>query len=413
MKRLIPLIVLIFFSTAAGKEEKGGGPDVPEFEVSTPVYPEASADSVRLDVLIKIPYASIQFLKQGSIFVAEFESAVMIYDEEEQLVVQDRWKRRIESDRYEETIARKPIDLEIRSFVLPLGKYSCNIEVTDLDTHKSGRKSVELKMDKFKGEVVLSDLLLVNQKLVHKKFPYGVPVIPPKITGQDSSLSIYYKARLNPGEFTLTIKLVTPDDDILVEKIVKGVSDGSFITDVVNLQAERVSRKRFKIEAVLSQNGVKSRQELVVEIRWRGLSSHVEDIETAIEQIRYIASSKTYKKMVKAKSEEKEQLFREFWEKKDPTPGTPKNELMNEYYRRVSLANEKFGSFNDGWKSSMGMIYVLFGMPDDIQYTPYGIDGRAYQRWQYYKINRSFLFVDRNGFGDYELVEPYFPYGSD
>jgi hypothetical protein len=61
----------------------------------------------------------------------------------------------------------------------------------------------------------------------------------------------------------------------------------------------------------------------------------------------------------------------------------------------------------------MGMIYVLFGMPDDIQYTPYGLDGRAYQRWQYYKVSKSFLFVDRNGFGDYELVEPYFPYGRD
>ncbi len=414
MRRLLPLILLIGISVIfPQKRKKGSDLGVPQFDVSTPVYPEASADSVRLDVLIKIPYASIQFLKQGSIFVAEFETAVIIYDDEEQQVIQKRWKRRIETDKYDETIARKPLDLEIRSFVLSLGEYNCKIEVTDLDTHKTGKKSVELKLDRFKGKVVLSDLLLINQKLVHDKFPQGVPIIPPKISGKDSTLNIFYIARLNPGDYTITIKSVTPDGDMLAEELVKGVSDGTFISGVMYLPAEHVSNKRFKIEAVLSQDGNKSESELLVEVKWRGLSSHVEDLDAAIEQIRYIASSKTYRKMIKAKSEEKERLFREFWDSKDPSPGTSKNELMNEYYMRIELANEKFGSFQDGWKSSMGMIYVLFGMPDDIQYTPHGIDGRAYQRWHYYKISRSFLFIDRNGFGDYELGEPYFPYGSD
>ena len=414
MKRLLPLILLIgITSLFPQRRKKGSNLGIPEFEVSTPVYPEASADSVRLDVLIKIPYASIQFLKQGSTFVAEFETAVLIYDDKEQQVIQKRWKRRIETINYDETISKKPLDLEIRSFVLSLGEYNCKIEVTDLDTHKTGKKSVELKLDRFKGEVVLSDLLLINQQLVHDKFPQGVPIIPPKISGKDSSLSIFYKARLNPGDYTITIKSVTPDGDVLAEEVVTGVSEGTFISGLMYLPAEHVSNKRFKIEAVLNQNANKSESVLLVEVKWRGLSSHVEDLDVAIEQIRYIASSKTYRKMVKAKSEKKERLFREFWDSKDPSPGTSKNELMNEYYMRINLANEKFGSFQDGWKTSMGMIYVLFGMPDDIQYTPYGLDGRAYQRWHYYKVSRSFLFVDRNGFGDYELVEPYFPYGRD
>ena len=253
MKRLLPLILLIgITSLFPQRRKKGSNLGIPEFEVSTPVYPEASADSVRLDVLIKIPYASIQFLKQGSTFVAEFETAVLIYDDKEQKVIQKRWKRRIETINYDETISKKPLDLEIRSLVLYLGEYNCKIEVTDLDTHKTGKKSVELKLDRFKGEVVLSDLLLINQQLVHDKFPQGVPIIPPKISGKDSSLSIFYKARLNPGDYTITIKSVTPDGDVLAEEVVTGVSEGTFISGLMYLPAEHVSNKRFKIEAVLN-----------------------------------------------------------------------------------------------------------------------------------------------------------------
>ncbi|MFQ6608392.1 MAG: GWxTD domain-containing protein [Fidelibacterota bacterium] len=413
MRRLLGLILLVSFSLTSAQKGKGREPGVPEFDVFTPVYPGATIDSVKLKVLIKIPYSSVQFLKQGSIFVAEFEMAVMISDKDEKLITQNRWKRRIESEDYEETIARKPLDLETRSFVLSLGKFICKIEVKDLDTHKSGKKSIELELDDFGGEVVLSDLMLVNQMLIHEQFSHGVPIIPPKITGSDTSFTIFYQARLHPGEYTLSLKSISSDGDILSEKVVNGFSDGHFISDIVKLPVEHVARKKFKVEAILSQDGMDSQRELLVEVKWSGLPTQVEDLEAAIEQLRYIASSKTYKKIAKTKGEEQEQLFRDFWENRDPTPGTKKNELMNEYYKRVSYANEKFGSFQDGWKSSMGMIYILFGTPDDVQYTPYGLNGRAYQRWYYYKINRSFQFVDRNGFGDYELVEPYFPFGSD
>ena len=29
------------------------------------------------------------------------------------------------------------------------------------------------------------------------------------------------------------------------------------------------------------------------------------------------------------------------------------------------------------------------------------------QNWYYYRINRSFTFLDENGFGDYRLTTPY------
>ena len=40
--------------------------------------------------------------------------------------------------------------------------------------------------------------------------------------------------------------------------------------------------------------------------------------------------------------------------------------LIRNYFRRVELANQYFTSFKEGWKTDRGMIYVVFGLPDEV-----------------------------------------------
>lgn len=40
--------------------------------------------------------------------------------------------------------------------------------------------------------------------------------------------------------------------------------------------------------------------------------------------------------------------------------------LMRNYFRRVELANQYFTSYKEGWKTDRGMIYIIFGMPDEV-----------------------------------------------
>ena len=55
-----------------------------------------------------------------------------------------------------------------------------------------------------------------------------------------------------------------------------------------------------------------------------------------------------------------------------------------------------------------GMIYILFGPPDDMQRT-FGQNQRnTYETWYYYSINRNFTFYDENGFGEFKLTTPYY-----
>ena len=69
-------------------------------------------------------------------------------------------------------------------------------------------------------------------------------------------------------------------------------------------------------------------------------------------------------------------------------------------------ANKHFGHFFDGWKSDMGMVYIIFGIPNNIEQHPFEIDARPYEIWSYYDQNRQFVFIDYTGFGDFRLQNP-------
>jgi GWxTD domain-containing protein len=40
--------------------------------------------------------------------------------------------------------------------------------------------------------------------------------------------------------------------------------------------------------------------------------------------------------------------------------------FMRSYFRRVELANYYFTSYKEGWKTDRGMIYIIFGLPDEV-----------------------------------------------
>jgi GWxTD domain-containing protein len=40
--------------------------------------------------------------------------------------------------------------------------------------------------------------------------------------------------------------------------------------------------------------------------------------------------------------------------------------FMRSYFRRVELANQYFTSYKEGWKTDRGMIFIIFGVPDEV-----------------------------------------------
>ncbi len=123
--------------------------------------------------------------------------------------------------------------------------------------------------------------------------------------------------------------------------------------------------------------------------------------------MRYIMTTEEKKELRALKQSEKEKFFRKLWAKRDPVVKTKTNELLVEYYTRVAFAEENFSrGTSGGWKSDMGMIYILFGKPDDVVRSMNMQGSYNYETWSYFQIGEEFTFIDENGFGDYRLRQP-------
>jgi len=64
------------------------------------------------------------------------------------------------------------------------------------------------------------------------------------------------------------------------------------------------------------------------------------------------------------KEKDRETFIKLFWAKRDPTPLTEKNELKEEFYRRLAYVNKAFiYGYNRGSATDMGKVWLYFGQP--------------------------------------------------
>jgi len=61
--------------------------------------------------------------------------------------------------------------------------------------------------------------------------------------------------------------------------------------------------------------------------------------------------------------------------------------FMRSYYRRVAAANLLFTSYKPGWQTDQGLVYIIFGLPDDIHITSAG------EVWNYSALKTKFIFA--------------------
>jgi GWxTD domain-containing protein len=120
---------------------------------------------------------------------------------------------------------------------------------------------------------------------------------------------------------------------------------------------------------------------------------------------------------------ERDQFIKAFWERRDPTPGTPRNEYQEEHYRRIGYVNNRFSTTTiPGWKTDRGRIYIQYGPPDEIDSHPSGgkyerpaeqgggaTETYPFEQWRYRFIeglgnNVIMEFVDTGRTGDYRMT---------
>lgn len=122
-----------------------------------------------------------------------------------------------------------------------------------------------------------------------------------------------------------------------------------------------------------------------------------------IEPLKYICTSAEYLSLSTA--ENKREAVESFWLKVGGSKERSRV-VIEEYYRRVELANKFFTSYKEGWKTDRGMLSIVMGLPNTIYKTKNGetwIYGTPSNMMMSLTFNFNKENTDKNN-NDYQLV---------
>ena len=382
---------------------------VPNFQVETITTASLEEDLTNLDVYTKIAYDELQFIKFNKKFRAIYELSIIIYDElgdrQDGKVIRDT----ITIEEFARTNSLEEFSIKKTNFLINNDNYSINIGIMDLDTRKTEFQQMTLSVPKYGKQLAVSDILLLDYLVISES---GGVELTPNISNsliiESSDFQAYYEIYgVNKKINVRTIVANIEGHEIYSVKFDAEPEDGVIkIYDSIKQDQLKFNRYNFIVEVGKGKNMV--RKSKTFRVRWFGMSETITNLDKAVEYLRYIAPQGEFEKMLNSDVELKRKLFIKFWKKRDPSPESERNELMAEYYKRIKFTNENFATFTDGWKADMGMVYILFGNPNDIERHPFDMGAKPYEVWYYYELNRNFVFKDDNGFGDYKLITPLY-----
>ncbi len=333
----------------------------------------------------------------------------------------------------------------VLGFVVPRGKYSLKINARDSKNLKLTKNIAELiNIEPVrKGIFCISDIQLAaniktddvdNKSIFYKNSLEVIPNPAMYYTQQSPALFYYaemYQLKLADGNTIFSLqKLLSNSSGTIIYKNSKQVKQSANAVveyGVINLSKypsgsylltlsliDPVSNKAFvsKKRFYLVNPGV-AEQPRSAMVDPGFMSSEfanysAEECDKLFAESKYISVQREvdlYKGLDSLKA--KREFLYSFWNGRDPSPGTPRNEFFEEYQKRIEYVDENFStSHKQGYLTDRGRVVLMYGIPDQRDYFSSDSNMKPYETWFYNQIENGvyFYFGDLRGSGNYELL---------
>ena len=366
-------------------------------------------NKTRLDVFIQVPYNAVQFVKTGQGFEAAYTLTVSVYDENKKnLITEKIWNEKITAISFELTTSPENFNLSNRSFELTPGVYSITTDLLDKDSKDEYNSENKINVKDFSSLPSMSDIMLISKRTQVENNSKIIPNVSRNVVTDRDPLSIFYEIYSDTSGSLLAEYEVYSDEENSVFKTTQVVEVKNGSTQIfTHIDSLTLNLGKYSLKISLKDSAGKvfdSSLKTFVS-RWVGVPSSLTDLDKAVDQLIYIANKEEIDYINDADNRsEKAKRFVAYWKKLDPNPADDYNPVFNEYYSRVAYANEHFTTYSlEGWRSDRGMVLVILGAPDNIDRHPFEYYAKPFEIWQYYVLNRQFIFIDYTGFGDYRL----------
>jgi GWxTD domain-containing protein len=367
--------------------------------------------TTKCDVFVQVPFNRVFFVKEQDVFKGEYQLTVSVYNEDKSKLLQERsWSEKLQAADFHETLSKTNFNISRKSFNLRPAAYNLKIIFEDKDSKKSFLIETAYKVRAISKSLSLSDPILIGSAVENS--PKVLPNVSGVIQSKDNTIPVFLEAYSDSARSVyLTYAVSAANGAVLYNRrsfvnINSGKTQIVYTIDSLQMDAGEYTITISLLDTLKQPVATSQKR---VSIKLSGLPFIIRDLDKAIDQMVYFASTAEIDSIRRGKSyDDKLRLFQEFWKRKDPNEATEENEIFNEYYRRVEYANKNFQTYAEGWRTDMGMVYIILGPPNNIERHPFEYDSKPYEVWEYYELNRRYIFIDSSGFGDYRLITPLY-----
>ena len=406
------IIALLIFSCGGiskiNKKSKGGIES--KINVKTQ-YWNTTEDSLNFYIHISIPLNHFVFRKQMDHFSSEIIYTLVISDDEGKTqLYRESWREKISEPYYENT--RDPDNLvktEKNIGLIP-GEYKLFLNVQDEDSRKNWKITKTIKLERV--NFISPSLIFVKENdklmkqvdfLIQKQDTIWLRTQVNLIGNEEIEGPVVEK--MSPDhQSKMEINYFIHHNKTVIDSGVVAISrDG--IQNFYYIPIPMTHHKRGKYEIELQY--LNDKQITSFQYGLKTKNFWTDEIDELVGVMKYVLPYSEYKKLKQKGDSEKLDAINKYWKKKDPTPETDENELLNELNERVKFSNKNFSILMHGWRSDRGRIYIIYGEPQVVDESYQDNRGYNFQKWVYAN-GKEFLFIDRTMSGDYTLYHERF-----
>ena len=376
-----------------------------------------------LVVATSIPSSRLVFLREDERFVSRYRVFLELRPKKGKGIRGEVWEETVRVENYGATQSNKNISTSERRFAMEPGEYRVRVSIEVEDTSLRFSREREIRVVAHgQGSLVVSEPVFMIPRLKDKALEPPPGEIRVGICGEDKSFiqspnALYHGFDLwtrvsfaivgpfSGGKLDVKARIQDARDKTLLynHSILSDTGDGH-LQLCLDFQIDRLQLGEYQMEisVAMADGGGKAEAEGRFGVLFTR-SSFGADFEQTLEILSIIAEEEELTDLREAPPDERIEAWRRFWKRRDPTSSTDANERLDEFLSRLSYVMKTFSHFGPGWRSDRGRVYIRHGRPDKISDASSGI-GRSYQYWYYYSLGAVFIFEDRAGTGDYQLV---------
>jgi GWxTD domain-containing protein len=372
----------------------------------------------RLDVYLEVPHTQLHFAAHGEDrFDTEYHISIAINDKQNNIIDRKELTKKVSTTR--EHLSRYGAsDRMMESFNLDPGEYRVIVSILDRSVNQRTqiREVVEIKPIR-PEPVTMSDLLLIRSIRTEN----GRRIINPMLAGRVLTLtepfSVFTEIYSNGEQEHVTLQYGIVrnyyNNDFLIDNpfsyrvqrpyhrtgiriedqdtVIVGdttLTLKSSTTQVFIPFDHEIDRGSYEVFVKRIDTGTETPEESIraqTEFMIHSIDfPHMTDVDQQIEALHYVASNRDLNYIRDGETvEDRRRRLNEYWQ----NVGAWK---MSDYYERVRLANELFTTNVEGWKTPMGMVFIILGEPHLID-CRIGIERT--EIWTYYMQTGGIEFV--------------------